>query len=113
MATQRDITIDSFWKTSIFFFTQERPLTEQEYMEGYGLASHAWLAFRDQMDLYSFSSAQKKDFINLFNMAEDYFYYVNSEEYPYHSSFLLEKWGEIRRLANTLYRTRPQLLDQH
>lgn len=107
MENQHSITLESFWKTSIFFFAQERPRTEEEYLEGYGLASHAWLAFKNQIDQYSLSNHQKQDLQKLFELADDYFFYVNSEEYTYHSPFLQQKWYEMNQLANHLIRTKP------
>lgn len=73
-------------------------------MHGYGLASNAWFAFKDRIDGFNISSLQKNDLIKLFDLAEDYFYYLNSEEYSnYHDSFLIQKWSEMNQLANRLY----------
>jgi len=105
MEIQNSLTLKHFWNTCVFFFTQKQPETEEEYMEGYALVSHEWLAFKKEIDQYPISILQKNELDQLFNFAEDFFCYVNSSDHNYHSAFMQQKWHEMNTVATRIYRS--------
>lgn len=97
------IFLRNFFDNSVGFFVKNRPYTEDEYLHGYAYASNAWIPLKEDLDSYPLSIFMKKDLNYLFELAENFFYYVNSSDYTYQSAFLNQKWEEIRHLARKIH----------
>lgn len=97
-----NIILKNFFRSSVNFFAQHQPFSEAEYLQSYGLASHAWLPLRADLDYLPIATSLKNDLKQLFELAENFFYYVNSVDHAYQSPFMHQKWEEMRQVARRI-----------
>lgn len=75
---------------------------EKEYLYGYALVWHEWLALKEEFNAYQIPTFLKNDLIKLFELSENFLTEVRCTDHFYGSRFMREKWDEMRRLVKTI-----------